>query len=480
MPPQAAKSKASAAREPKPADSANAKKSSPHPDADPDADADARFARILRGYRYVAPENSIFEQLAGHALWAWLAKFFPHWVAPNLITLAGGIAVLLQTLMLFRWSPDVDGSAPRWMYACAFPLLTMFYQTMDGIDGKHARRTGTGSPMGELFDHGVDAVVASLITLLGMDVMLAGAGTTVCLWNLIGVQINFGVSNLGLVHRGRQRFLMVDNQEAQICVSLGALLLGLGGPEVLTRPLAPALAGWRPLSGLAAALPLPGGRVAALGAACDAFDVGALSVRGLLLGYASFSMALNALTNVAYLVRFYVRGEQCFYGNESGQNAWTLAHQVACFGLHGAFAAVAGVLSKSFWAWLVVSSLGSATMTARLLVTRMTGADFPLVPPALVLTGAAAARAWFAATDAWRTDAWRTDAWFAATDAWWTDAWWTSEAAFAVAACAMWATYCVGTLLRFSEVLGINVLTLTDAQKRVAKDRIAAGRRKAS
>jgi phosphatidylglycerophosphate synthase len=28
------------------------------------------------------------------------------------------------------------------------------YQTLDAIDGKQARRTGTSSPLGELFDHG--------------------------------------------------------------------------------------------------------------------------------------------------------------------------------------------------------------------------------------------------------------------------------------------------------------------------------------
>ena len=32
------------------------------------------------------------------------------------------------------------------------------YQTMDAIDGKQARRTGTGSPLGELFDHGLDCI----------------------------------------------------------------------------------------------------------------------------------------------------------------------------------------------------------------------------------------------------------------------------------------------------------------------------------
>lgn len=38
----------------------------------------------------------------------------------------------------------------------AFCIST--YLNMDAIDGKQARRTGTSSPLGELFDHGCDAI----------------------------------------------------------------------------------------------------------------------------------------------------------------------------------------------------------------------------------------------------------------------------------------------------------------------------------
>jgi phosphatidylglycerophosphate synthase len=32
------------------------------------------------------------------------------------------------------------------------------YQTLDAIDGKQARRTGSSNSLGELFDHGCDSV----------------------------------------------------------------------------------------------------------------------------------------------------------------------------------------------------------------------------------------------------------------------------------------------------------------------------------
>lgn len=40
------------------------------------------------------------------------------------------------------------------------------YQTFDAVDGSQARRTKQSGPLGELFDHGVDAVNTSLEVLI--------------------------------------------------------------------------------------------------------------------------------------------------------------------------------------------------------------------------------------------------------------------------------------------------------------------------
>lgn len=51
---------------------------------------------------------------------------------------------------------------PRWVY-----LLSAFsvwiYCQLDCIDGKQARRTKTSSPLGQLFDHGCDALSVNLL-----------------------------------------------------------------------------------------------------------------------------------------------------------------------------------------------------------------------------------------------------------------------------------------------------------------------------
>jgi ethanolaminephosphotransferase len=59
------------------------------------------------------------------------------------------------------------------------------YQTMDNVDGKQARRTGTSSGLGELFDHGIDSLNCTLASLLetaamGLGRSKAGVFTALC------------------------------------------------------------------------------------------------------------------------------------------------------------------------------------------------------------------------------------------------------------------------------------------------------------
>ena len=94
-----------------------------------------------------------------------IVKWFPMWLAPNLITLAGfAFIVLPHLLMIALYGNETEGPLPGWF--CVFLGICFFlYNTLDNIDGKQARRTGSGSPMGMLFDHGIDAATCVLANL---------------------------------------------------------------------------------------------------------------------------------------------------------------------------------------------------------------------------------------------------------------------------------------------------------------------------
>ncbi|KAI8823603.1 uncharacterized protein EV422DRAFT_521614 [Fimicolochytrium jonesii] len=120
----------------------------------------------LKKYKYSGVDKSIISRYVLNPYW-WnnLVKVFPLWFAPNLITLSGLSLVVLNLLTVLYYSPDLGEPCPNWVYyACAAGVFA--YQSLDAIDGKQARRTGTSGPLGELFDQ---ALLAALITASALN-----------------------------------------------------------------------------------------------------------------------------------------------------------------------------------------------------------------------------------------------------------------------------------------------------------------------
>lgn len=85
--------------------------------------------------------------------------------SPNLITLIGLGFTAANVLLVLYYVPDLGTEAPKWIYF-SFAAGLWLYSTFDNVDGKQARRTGTSSPLGELFDHGCDALNTTFVTIL--------------------------------------------------------------------------------------------------------------------------------------------------------------------------------------------------------------------------------------------------------------------------------------------------------------------------
>lgn len=68
---------------------------------------------------------------------------------------------------------------PDWVYIY-FGICVFLGQTFDAIDGKHARNTKRGSPLGQLMDHGCDALTNSCHSLfLGAAWMMGRSPHTI-------------------------------------------------------------------------------------------------------------------------------------------------------------------------------------------------------------------------------------------------------------------------------------------------------------
>lgn len=127
----------------------------------------------LKSYKYSSVDKSLISKYILQHYWNGCVQLLPLWLAPNMVTLLGFMAILVNVLFLELFIPDLVGPGPTWLYF-SFALGLWMYSTMDNIDGKQARRTGTSSGLGELFDHGIDSLNCTLASLLETAAMGLG------------------------------------------------------------------------------------------------------------------------------------------------------------------------------------------------------------------------------------------------------------------------------------------------------------------
>ncbi|KAK8739089.1 hypothetical protein OTU49_003470 [Cherax quadricarinatus] len=185
--------------------------------------------RRLEEHKYSCASSSLMDPMM-QKWWCYLVEQCSMTLAPNLITIAGLLINVITSLLLVYYSPDAKQEVPRW--ACFLCALGLFiYQSLDAIDGKQARRTGTSSPLGELFDHGCDSLSTVFVSL--------GVCCSVCLgthpyWMFF--QCMMAVSLFYCAHwqtyvSGTLRFGFVDVTEAQfgvIIIHLISVIFGSG------------------------------------------------------------------------------------------------------------------------------------------------------------------------------------------------------------------------------------------------------------
>ncbi|XP_061454360.1 ethanolaminephosphotransferase 1-like [Rhineura floridana] len=153
----------------------------------------------FRHYKYRAVDTNPLSIYVMQPLWDRLVKIVPLWIAPNLLSFTGFMMILINYFILsfYDWDYTTSGSSPGfiptwvWIFCafatfCAYALvedigpisvpeltfagweseeLGQIVATRDSIDGKHARRTHSSTPLGELFDHGLDSCTVSMTAL---------------------------------------------------------------------------------------------------------------------------------------------------------------------------------------------------------------------------------------------------------------------------------------------------------------------------
>ncbi|ORY86654.1 hypothetical protein BCR35DRAFT_277481 [Leucosporidium creatinivorum] len=190
--------------------------------------------RNLDSYSYSSQDLSPISNYILQPYWRFCASFLPPWLAPNTVTLIGFSAIAINVFTVALFNPDLIGPAGTWVYlSCAFGLF--FYQTMDAIDGKQARATGSSSPLGEVVDHGFDTLNCPLGGLIQASAMGLGHSPYTFLCTMVGCWSMF-VSTWEEYHTGTLFLGYFNGPVEGVLMAVGILTIsGIKGPEFWTQ-----------------------------------------------------------------------------------------------------------------------------------------------------------------------------------------------------------------------------------------------------
>ena len=172
----------------------------------------------IKNHQYKPGEYSPIDNLM-NPFWIMISEWLPRWMAPNLVTLLGLIALVGSYLTMVYYDMSMTQPLPNWTYF-AVAIGIYVFQTMDAIDGKQARRTGSSSPLGQLFDHGCDAISwtvtnLSIISFLGLGISFKSVMTIYAsigpfyIFNLIEYYTGVFLYTVGVIDGTTGQFLLM-------------------------------------------------------------------------------------------------------------------------------------------------------------------------------------------------------------------------------------------------------------------------------
>lgn len=194
-----------------------------------------RQLKRLKEHKYSSIGSTFLDRYM-QVWWEWVVHKLPLWLAPNTMTLAGLIVVVLTSIIFIIYSPDAKQDLPSWsMFLAALSIF--IYQTLDACDGKQARRTQTQSQLGELFDHGCDSLSTIFISLIVSIACKHGFSPQLLFFQCCFAICLFYTAHWQTFVSGSLRFGKFDVTEIQLSIMSMLIVTGIFGNSIWTHRL---------------------------------------------------------------------------------------------------------------------------------------------------------------------------------------------------------------------------------------------------
>lgn len=177
----------------------------------------------MKNHKYSSTGYSTLDNKM-NPFWIKCASYLPYKYSPNMVTVTGLCCQFSSILLISFYDLTFSERLPTYVYFfCAFMLFMA--QTLDAIDGKHARNTGRQSSLGQLMDHGCDSMDNFLFSIVLTQAFLFG-NTIHSLMVQIVIQIPFYIFTLEehVTGKIRTQFYNIGVTEYQF-FSMGLLIL---------------------------------------------------------------------------------------------------------------------------------------------------------------------------------------------------------------------------------------------------------------
>uniref|UniRef100_A0A8C5T7Z2 Ethanolaminephosphotransferase 1 n=1 Tax=Malurus cyaneus samueli TaxID=2593467 RepID=A0A8C5T7Z2_9PASS len=195
--------------------------------------------------QYSAVDTNPLSVYVMQPIWNKIIKIVPLWIAPNLLTFSGFVMILFNYFLIsfYDWDYTASGTSPglvpTWVWL--FSAFTTFCAyALDSIDGKHARRTQSSTPLGELFDHGLDSWATSIFVLSFFSVCSRDNGKNGVSVYTMYIYLSIVLFNFMCSHWEKYNtgvlFLPWGYDISQVLIA-AYLLTGTVGVEVWQKPL---------------------------------------------------------------------------------------------------------------------------------------------------------------------------------------------------------------------------------------------------